>query len=402
MVKLIKNKLSVDYFLIVILVLFSIDFYLQGILIFLIGAIGYLVFNGNKTIQYSPLLVSFVIFFIFFYIYSDYFEASIVKSVIALPIAFTFGSSISNISPKKISFLLLICAFTMALHAILNMLYNFRLYGIAAIGLRVSSDFWTGEVSLSTGQAAKMVPFLSCVFVLLFYNKNNKLKLFSFITFILLIIYNFALGGRSAIILTVLSIVFSLFLVIMRERDFKLARKLIIILGFTIFVIALLYIFNIFDIQSLFEESSFNHRFNSEGGQDIEEDDRMRRKIIYIVNIFKYPFGGQHLCFDEHIGHAHDLWLDCFDMVGIIPFILIVFYTISSILRAKQYYSNRNVSTYYGVMILSFFLIMNIQFFLEPIIEGSPKLLILYCFIDGLINKYLTITRKTNGITKFN
>lgn len=401
MVKLVRLKLSIDYLLIVILVLFSIDFYLQGILIFILGAIGYPIIKGDRTLQYSPLLLSFVVFFIFLYIYSDYFEISIIKTVIALPIAFSFGSSISNISPKKISFLLLICAFTMAFHAILNMLYNFKLYGIMAIGLRLSSDFWTGEVSLSTGQAAKMVPFLSCVFVLLFYNKNNRLKLFSFVTFILLIVYNFALGGRSVIILTVLSIVISLCLIINRERDFKLARKLIIILSFTVFAFVLLYIFNIFSIQELFEESSFSQRFNSEGGQDIEEDDRMSRKIRYLENIFKYPFGGQHLCFDEHIGHAHDLWLDCFDMVGFIPFILIVLYTIFSVLRAKQYYRNQYINTYYGVMIFSFFIIMNIQFFLEPIIEGSPKLLILYCFIDGLITNYLSLKRKTNDIAKF-
>lgn len=394
MFKQINNKLSVDSLLTIILILFSIDFYLQGILIFIVGAMYYLFVKGIKTMEFSPLLLGFVVFFISFYMFSDYFEMSIIKTVIALPIAFSFGSSIVHLSQKEISYSLLICAFTMAFHAILNMFYNFKLYGIAAMGLRNSSDFWTGEVSLSTGQAAKMTPFLSCIFVLLFYNKNNKLKLLSILMFLSLIIYNFSLGGRSVIVITILSVLITLFLAIKKEHSFRITRKLVPIIGLIAFVGIYAYSSNIFNVQELFEESSFNQRFNTVGGQDIQDDNRMARKVLYIENLFKYPFGGQHLCFDEKIGHAHDLWLDCFDMVGLIPFILICLYSVKSMSRAFKYYKLPNMEPYNGVAVLSFFIIMNIQFFLEPIIEGSPKLLILCCFVDGQIFKYLKNNKK--------
>lgn len=371
------------------LALFSIDIALQGIVIFILLGLWYILAVAKTKPKCDWALSLFSTLFLLTFIWSPHFEGSIFKNVIALPIAFMFGASIRYLTPKKITAILLICAIFMSLHAFLNMAYNFKNFGMAAMGMRMSYDFWTGEISSSTGQAAKMTPLIACLFCLIFYNKTILLKITGCIIFILIVLYDLALGGRSALVLIVFGIIISLLLSIKKEHNFKRTSGLIVGLSILIILFTYAYLINAFDIQGIFEESSFNQRFNGAGGQDIREDDRMRRKYIYIANLLTYPFGGQHLCFDEGLGHAHDLWLDSFDMGGLFPFILVVLYSMLSVYRGYKYYKNPNVAPYYGVILFSFTILMNIQFFLEPIIEGSPKLFILYCFIDGMVYRYI-------------
>ena len=382
----IKNNSS-DVLLYIALALFSIDLMLQGISIIIIFGIWYILsYKVNASIGIGIIIAFCISFSISFLLFCEW-DLSIVKNVMALPIAYMLGQRINNLTENKMAVCILLCAFFMAFHAMLNMGYNFSQFGILAMGERASYDIWTSEISSATGQASKLTPFLACVFYLVFYNKNKKLKYFSGILFLFCMLFNLELGGRSAMLLAILGLVSSLFLGIIKQKNTKSSYRVIVFFIVAVFALFFAYEANVFGIQELFENSSFNQRFNSEGGQDITEDDRMRRKIFYIEHLFDYPFGGQNLCYDLNVGHAHDLWLDAFDMAGLIPLILLVIYTFSSLKRAFKYYSSSWSNPYISTLILTLFIILNAQFFLEPIIEGSPKLLILYCLIDGMLTQ---------------
>ncbi|MGD6730446.1 MAG: hypothetical protein ACPKMZ_05180 [Pleomorphochaeta sp.] len=97
----------------------------------------------------------------------------------------------------------------------------------------------------------------------------------------------------------------------------------------------------------------------------------------------KYLWGGNFISTGQNIGPAHEIWLDTYDYSGIIPYTLIIIYTCSYIIRMFKIFKNKNI--YLGIRILSvtFYIVMTIQFGLEPILEGSPILFYLFCFLDG-------------------
>lgn len=375
--------------LLVAMALFGMDFMLQGIMVLIVFGFYFVMSNKGTSVPGKSTIIAFSLLFLLFYIFVPVFELSILKTMVAIPIAFLIGSRIKNCTPEKIVFYMVFVAFFMALHAMMNMYYNFSQMGIMAIAERVSYDFWTRDISSSTGQASKMTPFLACSFYLIMYNKNKALKYLSIVLLLLNIVYDLELGGRSALVLLFFTIIFSYIIGSIRAKSAGSSAKVLVGLLFFCIVIYFAYEANLLGIKDLFESSSFNQRFNGVSGQDINEDDRTRRKIIYLQNLLTYPFGGQHLCNDLKIGHAHDLWLDTFDMVGLIPFCILLFYTYSSIIRAYRMYKKQAVDPYKATVILTFFVIMNVQFFLEPIIEGSPKLFIYYCLIDAMVSQFL-------------
>lgn len=376
-----------DILLLCVLALFCVDFYLQGIAILIAYSIVYISFTRGKVTCLLSLLLFAIIFSSTYFCYSNS-ELSILKNVVALPLAFMLGCKIPSHNSSRITFLIVFCSFFMFMHSFLNFAYNYNQHGISVIGMRVSSDFWTGETSSSTGQATKMTPLIACLFYLIFYRKGLIIKLISILAFILIIIFDLALGGRSALALIALGFVIALIISHYKEKNALIISKLTLMLSLFVGILALAYMTNAFNIQDIFEDSSFNQRFNAPGGQNIEDDDRMQRKGIYLANLLNFPFGGQNLCYKYGIGHAHDLWLDCFDMAGLIPLICIVIYSITSIIRGIRYFKSPTTGSSHAVLLLTFILLMNVQFFLEPIIEGSPKLLILYCFVDGMIFRY--------------
>lgn len=63
------------------------------------------------------------------------------------------------------------------------------------------------------------------------------------------------------------------------------------------------------------------------GSLDIEEQ-------LSKVGSFRYPFGGQKSEFAYHGEWVHNLWLDILNKVGLIPFVIAVIFTITSIRSA--------------------------------------------------------------------
>lgn len=378
-----------EFLLLITLALFGMDFMLHGIILLILYGVVFCVNNKTLSSRYIGGILAFFFAFVLFYIMSSRFEAAILKNVIAVLVAALIGCKIKGCTAEKICFYIVFIALFMALHAMMNMAYNYSQLGVLAIAERTAYDFWTQDISAATGQASKLTPFIACSFYLIFYNKNTYLRLLSVILLFATVIFDLGLAGRSALVLLLFSIVLSYFIGSMRAKKVSSSAKVLVFVGLAVVALFFAYSIDLFGIQEIFEESSFNQRFNSPSGQDIDEDDRTRRKLIFLSHLLDYPFGGQHLCYDLKVGHAHDLWLDTFDMAGLLPLLLLVGYTLASIYRAYRFY-NRPVNPYIATLVLVFFIIMNIQFYLEPIIEGSPKLLIFYCLIDSMVSRYLS------------
>lgn len=386
-----NKEITETYLFYIALSLFAIDFFLQGMTIFFLMTIAVLLIKRLIVVDRSSyLLLLFSISFIVFSALAGCLDLSEAKTVICVFLAYVLGMNINNITDTKITKVLVLIALFMAGHALLNLAYNFSQFGASALSVSRSYDFWTREISGSTGQASKFTPFIAIFFYLFFYVNKKTTKIAAVFILLAAVVYDFELGGRTALILMAISLLLGMMLGLIKERRFWKNIKLIVIVFLVIVIAVLAYNADVFGIKSAFENSYFNHRFYSVSGQGITEDSRMSRKIAYITHILDFPLGGKKLSIGLSIGHAHELWLDTFDIAGIVPYLLLLIYTLGSIKRSLAYFKNPYVDPYMAIAYFSFVIVMNLQFFVEPIIEGSPKLIVYYCLIDGMVSRYLS------------
>lgn len=376
------------------LILFSLDFKLQGISIFILYSFCFIL--KQKRILLSKdsffLIVMSGSFFIS-YIFSSYFEMSILKNLCAVVLAYIVGSNL-KLKEKEIKNIVILSAVFMSFHGVLNLIYNYIIFGKNVLSNSRTYDIWSQAVSASTGQATKFVPLIAIFYSFCFFEKNKKIKIFLSIIILMIFIYNMGLGGRTTILLLIISLFTTIVYFLLKEFKIKYFFKIVLFILLILSVFYIIYNFDILGIRSILEKSYFIHRFFSKSGQGINEDPRLERKIFYYKHFFEYLWGGNVIGKELKIGHAHELWLDIFDMAGIGPYLCICIYTMNSIVRAVKFYKLKSLNKSSSVMIANFYTIMLLQFLAEPILDGSPKLLILYCFIDGLIFRFLKKRRK--------
>ena len=92
-------------------------------------------------------------------------------------------------------------------------------------------------------------------------------------------------------------------------------------------LIGLFSIFDLFDIKSKLMETQLGMRIINGDTSKIDDDPRLQYSLYYITHFSKYIWGGGH--FRDEIGNAHNLWLNTYDIGGIVPFIFLLIYTFS-------------------------------------------------------------------------
>lgn len=294
-----------------------------------------------------------------------------------------------NQKEKNVNSVIYILTAGTMLHFLLNMSIN-----INATSRRVL-DYWTSDVMSATGQAVLASMMIGLIAAFLFSNVSLKKKLVALAALILIILYNLILAGRTIFALIIILMIFAYL-----HRSIITKKKYFITLLITalLFVVFLsIYNFDLFGLKTKLENSNFYYRFfNNEISTDISQDSRLDHKKAYIKYFFDYPFGGSNI--KKIYGHhAHDLYLDTYDEAGIFAFLSIMVYIILSLRRFIRCIRNNQISFETRQIIACTYLIINIQFLLEPITEGMPWLLASYCFFDGVITHLLYKTNIKPG-----
>ena len=103
-----------------------------------------------------------------------------------------------------------------------------------------------------------------------------------------------------------------------------------------------------------------------------------------LVNLVEKPLGWKL----EEFGYSHNLWLDVLRVGGFISFFLLIAFTIRSLLQSKRAISVDSKNTALNNLIVIYTLAFYLQFFVEPIFEGSFHLMVIFCFFQGVVNGY--------------
>ena len=288
---------------------------------------------------------------------------------------------------KQTSIVIYVASAGVMLHFVLNMLTN------RGADTRHVIDFWTKDEMSATGQAVLACLMIAVAAAFLFSKSGKPKKIIAIASLAIVLAYNLILAGRTIFLLILIVFAAALLYVMYENKRIKANGKtveLIFIIVVVSTLLLLLYSSNAFGVRDSLESSNFYNRFfDKNSTQTIDEDSRLENKLYYIEHFFDSMLGGGHI--RREFGHsAHDLFLDVYDEAGIFALISIAIYILYSIGRAIKCIRSNNISFETRLLILCVYLIVNIQFWLEPITRGIPWLLATYCLIDGAVNSLLS------------
>lgn len=383
-----SNKKEVNIAINILLFLLAINIFHYGQ--FILPIICLILFIDNKfkfnlcNIKIFILLCLFgLTFFLFSYKLGFY-------SVMGfcIPMAYYIGSNIKEPSEDNIKKIIYIIAFGMASHVVLNFAYDFSIFGIKFSESYNHFDFWTRNEIKETLVAVNYVFIIGIVYFLIKYEKNSYIRIAAIILLILIYIYNFGLGRRTPVLLLIISIFASLIIDIRLSNKINYKRiGLIALIVIAIFVLlSIMYINNTFGIKDTLFKFVVIRKFVTEGL-------KTERLELFVNGLKLMPYhlwGGQEISNSVGI-YIHDLWMDTYDYAGIVPYVLLIIYSIYYLINMIKLVKNKNISNNYKLLFIVLFIVCFLQLCLDPIMTGSSIFLICVVIIGTCfdrLNKY--------------
>jgi len=283
-------------------------------------------------------------------------------------------------SPYYLFYIFFFVGFVFSISAIISIILNLNQGGFAQLD-RTIPLFWNNKPIKATLMAGYLV-FNVGIPALILINRRKipfVFSVFALAVFTASLFSIFRLGSRTLLLIIALDLIIAFIFVIPRQR-FKDNFRLIV---FTALLVILGYNFIPFDLNadylsvlgSRLQQSS---NAASAGG-------RSELWSSSLANIFRYPFGWS----DRNFRFAHNMWLDTARVGGIIPFTLLIIFTIRSLRKIFKivFHASKNIllNTIIAIYTLSSFLV----FFVEPVMEGLFHLFVVFCLFQGIINGHL-------------
>ena len=274
--------------------------------------------------------------------------------------------------------------FTMSLYGILVTAFSLLYFGSFSATFdffygRILAGIWGESVNATTLVTFHSFSLASLPLLSIQLKKRNFLtSVLLAILFIISSLISFFVASRTAILIILVAIVYTLIV--------NFSKKLIIIgsiISIDLGTIALVLRWQILAIGGDFSIESHNLLVRLLS-TDLSQDYRFNAWAIILRNLSNYPLG-QRLAPIE-ISYAHNLWLDITYEVGIIPTIFLLVFTVMTIVNSINIMKkkiNEEIKILWGSMNVSFYII----FMTEPILQVNALMFFVYCFICGMIFK---------------
>ena len=285
-------------------------------------------------------------------------------------------------SSNLIFYILIVIGFAFSFSALISVFLNFLEGGFSQSSRHIAM-FWSDELTYATKMGI-FFTFNMCIPALMIADQGKSKVIHRIIAssvFILSFICILRIGSRTQLGVVLITSLVSLLYVIPKQ-SFKKNILLFMILG----VVAFFIYRNVsFDLNSDWL-TTFAGRLEK-GTDDIASGGgRSERWVKSIEYIFKKPLGWGL----EEFGYAHNLWFDVLRVSGIIPFVLLVIFSISSIFNIKKTIKLNSSDFRFNVLILVYFIAFFLLFMVEPIFDGVFSLFVIFCLFMGILNKYRT------------
>ncbi len=388
------HKTIFEYIFLIILFCFSIAlFNLPGYIFAALIALMFFLYARNIQISSNVLLLMLfsVCYFSFYWFRYGMDINTIILYLIGPWSAYILGSVYIETAVKKNAFILLIFVLSlgMYLHGVLNVVAYIRsdyldLYNY----YRQSVDFWRGElVNVKTTEMLYTFATGACLGVL-FTSYKPVYKIISSVVIAISLLLTIFLANRSLVVIFVVLLFWRL-IVWMADVNVSLKRKVIVaivllaVMSLAIILVSL----NIAGLGDVFYSTKIVQRFTSE-----TELTRFDVWSIFFddFSFIAHPFGGEYLTQNTDHSYLHNMWLDVYNRVGVIPFVLLVAITVVSVVNCFHFckslktYDKNNEAIVFESLMLAIFL----NLMVEPIIEANPYYFLIVLMFLGAMEGY--------------
>ncbi len=347
-------------------------------------------------LSFLLLLLFSVLYFAMVSVYRTLALSTFLYTLVGPILLYIIGFSIIEKGVSIIINSFVIISFGYFIHGILNFTQYIRIYGINSI-LRVVPDFWNGKIYVSTLVGIQFALLASLLFIGVVYlsKKDSFIKGIILLVCILSSVFaSFILGNRTLILLifTIFSIN-TYFYIRFHKIKIQKTEFLNIWVKFKLLILTLSYfllgyITNVFKVRDLVEGSKLYQRFNL---SLLIGDPRIKIYSEIFNQILIYPFGGEQMLIS--LPYAHNLWLDIMFVSGLIPFLVILSFTILIFVNIRRLIKSRYIAINAKLFILSIYFGFILIFMVEPVMDGAPYYYLAYCLFCGMLNKLVIIKR---------
>lgn len=343
--------------------------------IFAFIALLYMLMYKKTFIRIDKKFV-YLFFFGFTYIMFYYFNYNTVElsnlmfCLGVFPIFYLAGKGLANNSPQNIDKIIFIISLSIAIIPLLSILLDINKTGFLVIERDLPIIGW-GATPIAATTIASMIIVLGSYSTYIFSSTNNLKKYIYTALGILGFVSALRLQSRTSIVCIALLFIINIYL----NKNYIFKHKFSFFIVLLILIVSISYIINNYS-----EQLAIIERFQDD---DIATaNGRTELHSGTLTKILESPLGG-----NKHLTFAHNLFLDCARVSGLVPFVFLIIFTIKHYWTAFNILKRKNVPDIlkYNITIIS--LLLLVYFNTEPILEGVSMLFAYFCFIAGITNK---------------
>lgn len=393
-------NINMSKIIIFLILLFALNFLnLQRYLfIILTGVFALYTIIHKKSIvtnlEMCILLLFSLSYCIFYSQYNSYITSTVIQIGIFPVVSYSIGLNLYRNCKdmgNKIIWAIVIGLF-------INGALNMYLFYQAGENLRVVPQFWSGEILVATLNNCFFMMMASLLYISIFIIKKHRVKIILWICIGFGMVSSISTASRTLIYVTILVFMLNLAIHFYLNSD-KASENLNIVLkaSFLVLIIITMFSVNAFNLKDKYESSALSERFKTEN-LNMDNEPRFITQLKVLGQVFEHPFGDKKI--DLYgLDYAHNMWLDTLYSVGIFPFIFLSIYSLLTIRRILKIIKNRYLSIEDTLILFSVTAAVNINFFLEPILEGLPYYFVLMCMINGVaFGKYSIENKKIDNM----
>lgn len=365
----------------------------------LVSALVYFVYQFHVTrhiyinaVRYVPLWCLLIFGFLYAVFDSTFLYQDILRFAVTPVLAYLAGWVLCENSKDKFSlirYIVYVVAVGKGLHALLNIPINVD-------NLRwLQTDFFTGEVISATEYGALNTIIFSTASYWLIAEKKVLVKIFGIALFIISLLYGFELGSRTQFLILAVCFVICTLVYLIQKNNLKTAFRFLIGVLIAIVIYTIMYNNDTFGIRTLIESSNLADRIKSANSGSLTRADDYRIDSLTngLDSLLSHPLGGL-----RDVEYFHNTWLDIGRISGVVPFIAWLVFTVSSFKHVLFFVRKKFTSIEMGILLLSLFLGLYINMFVEPAMEGMIWMVYTFVWISGMIDStYYTDTDLTNA-----
>ena len=389
---------SVQLFLLVVLFFAAMNLFNKYYYLVLAAFCVFLLCCNRLKLDESSIFLLFLSFNIAMFSPGAHTSVNTILKSFAFTVCYIFGFNFLNSyntikgyrkAEKQLYAIIIIFALGTFVHLLLNLMNNL------GSDTRNTVDIWMNDTMSATLQATVSCLSLALFVSIFFTNQNALIKTICVFALLIVFYYTTIIASRTLIVLFILLVLLCIVFTYKYTKNKIRFAQILFSIAFLVFVFVIIYLLDLFSVQTMFKESNLYKRFFSNDSMGLMEDSRSDAKLRYLNSFGDYFWGGAHL--RKEYGYAHDIFLDTYDDAGILAFFSIIIYVVYTVKRLFTCLRDQTISIKLKLMVLCVYFVSYVEFFVEPILLGMAWYFGCFCFIDGALARFLKYKQQSKN-----